>query len=63
VQGLLAEFGITVSVPAVGMVEHSEAIYFVTPDGLEAAYLADGAGAQLTSAYSTQIGDEIRSLL
>jgi cytochrome oxidase Cu insertion factor (SCO1/SenC/PrrC family) len=63
VQDLLAEFGITVSVPAVGMIEHSEAIYFVTPDGLEAAYLADGAGEQLTSAYSTQIGDEIRSLL
>lgn len=62
-QDLLAEFGVAVSVPTVGMIEHSEGIYFVTPDGLEAAYLDDGANAQLTTAYSQQIRDEIRSLL
>ena len=40
-----------------------EGIYFVTPDGWEAAYLDDGANEQLTTAYTQQIRDEIRSLL
>ena len=63
VSDLLAQFGIAVSVPAVGMIEHSEAIYFVTPDGREAAYLADGADEQVGTAYARQIADEIRRLL
>lgn len=63
VQEILAQFGIAVSVPTVGMIEHSEGIYFVAPDGREAAYLDDGADAQLTTAYSRQIRDEIRGLL
>ena len=63
VSDVLAEFGIAVAVPAVGMIEHSEAIYFVTPDGREAAYLADGADEQIGAAYSRAIVDEIRSLL
>lgn len=63
VQNVLAEFGIAVDVPAVGMIEHDEGIYFVTPDGRQAAYLSDGAGDQLAAAYSDQIRDEIRSLL
>lgn len=63
VQNVLAEFGIAVDVPAVGMIEHDEGIYFITADGREAAYLSDGAGAQLTTVYSEQIRDEIRSLL
>jgi cytochrome oxidase Cu insertion factor (SCO1/SenC/PrrC family) len=62
-QSVLAEFGIAVDVPAVGMIEHDEGIYFITPDGREAAYLSDGATEQLTAAYSDQIRDEIRSLL
>jgi hypothetical protein len=44
------------------MIEHSEASYFVTPDGREAAYLADGADEQLGTAYSRAIIDEIRRL-
>jgi cytochrome oxidase Cu insertion factor (SCO1/SenC/PrrC family) len=63
VQNVLADFGIAVSVPAVGMIEHGEGIYFITPDGREAAFLSDGASDQLTTAYSRQIHDEIRSLL
>jgi len=62
VSDVLAEFGIAVTVPAVGMIEHSEAIYFITPDGREAAYLADGADEQIGAAYSRAIVDEIRSL-
>ena len=36
---------------------------FVTPDGREAAYLADGADEQIGVAYARTIADEIRSLL
>jgi cytochrome oxidase Cu insertion factor (SCO1/SenC/PrrC family) len=60
---VLARFGIAVDVPTVGMIEHSEGIYFVTPDGREASYLSDGAGENLTAAYAQRIGDEIRRLL
>jgi cytochrome oxidase Cu insertion factor (SCO1/SenC/PrrC family) len=63
VQDILAAYGISVEVPAVGMIEHSEGVYFVTPDGLQAAYLDDGASAQLTWSYAEQVRDEIRSLL
>ena len=62
VSDVLAEFGIAVTVPAVGMIEHSEAIYFITPDGREAAYLADGADEQIGTAYARAIVDEIRRL-
>jgi cytochrome oxidase Cu insertion factor (SCO1/SenC/PrrC family) len=63
VQDVLAAFGIAVDVPAVGMIEHSEGIYFIGPDGRELAYLSDGAGEQLTTAYAQRIQDEIGSLL
>ena len=63
VQELLGRFGIAVDVPTVGMIEHSEGIYFVTPDGRESSYLFDGAAENLTTAYAQRIGDEIRSLL
>jgi cytochrome oxidase Cu insertion factor (SCO1/SenC/PrrC family) len=60
---LLAEFGITVDVPAVGMIEHAEGLYFVAPDGRTAAYLSDGAAAELTSTYARQVRAEIEELL
>ena len=41
VQNVLSAYGISVAVPAVGMVEHSEALYLLTPDGREAGYLED----------------------
>jgi protein SCO1/2 len=63
VQDLLAAYGITVTVPAVGMIEHTEAIYFLTADGREAAYLDDGAAEQLTTTYADQVLAEIRDLL
>ena len=62
-QGVLADYGISVDVPAVGMIQHSEGMYVITADGREAAYLDDGAGAQLTGTYADQLRDEIRSLL
>ena len=63
VEGVLAAYGISVVVPAVGMIQHSEAMYFITADGRQAAYLDDGAGVQLTETYADQVRDEIRSLL
>ena len=62
-QGVLADYGISVDVPAVGMIQHSEGMYVITADGREAAYLDDGAGTQLTGTYADQLRDEIRSLL
>lgn len=63
VQGVLADYGISVDVPAVGMIQHSEGMYVITADGREAAYLDDGAGTQLTGTYADQLRDEIRKLL
>ena len=62
-QGVLADYGISVDVPAVGMIQHSEGMYVITADGREASYLDDGAGTQLTGTYADQLRDEIRSLL
>lgn len=62
-QDVLAAYGVAVAVPAVGMIEHSEGIYFVLGDGTQAAYLGDGADADLTTAYGDQVRDEIRKLL
>ena len=60
---VLAAYGISVDVPAVGMIQHTEGMYFVGRDGRQAAYLDDGAGEQLTQTYAVQVGDEIRTLL
>lgn len=60
---VLARYGVSVDVPAVGMVQHSEAVYFIRPDGLESGYLDDGAAAQLTTTYAQRIEAEIRTLL
>jgi cytochrome oxidase Cu insertion factor (SCO1/SenC/PrrC family) len=62
-QNLLVRFGITVDVPVVGMIEHSEAVYFVGPDGLTDGYLDDGAADELTSAYAAQVRAEVKDLL
>jgi hypothetical protein len=45
------------------MIQHGEGIYFVGPDGLELAYLGDGADIALTSTYADAVRDEIRRLL
>lgn len=63
VQTVLGNYGITVQVPAVGMIEHTDAIYFITPEGREAAYLEDGAQSGLTGTYADQIYAELRTLL
>ena len=63
VGNVLGAYGISVDVPAIGMIQHSEGMYFITPDGRQAAYLDDGAGVQLTRTYAVQVRDEIRSLL
>jgi cytochrome oxidase Cu insertion factor (SCO1/SenC/PrrC family) len=62
-QNALAGYGIAVQVPSVGMIQHGEGIYFVGPDGLELAYLGDGADIALTSTYADAVRDEIRRLL
>jgi cytochrome oxidase Cu insertion factor (SCO1/SenC/PrrC family) len=63
VQDVLSAYGISVDVPAVGMIEHSEGMYFIGANGRQLAYLDDGAAAELTQTYAEQVRDEIRSLL
>jgi cytochrome oxidase Cu insertion factor (SCO1/SenC/PrrC family) len=63
VPSVLASYGITVQVPAVGMIEHTDAIYFITGDGREAAYLEDGAAVHLTGTYADEVLAELRALL
>ncbi len=62
-QDVLASYGVTVAVPSVGMIGHSEGIYFVSPDGAEAAYLGDGADPDLTVTYGDQVRNEVRKLV
>ncbi len=61
-QSLVAAYGGGIDVPAVGMVGHPQGIYFVVRGRL-AAYLGDGANAELTGGYSATVGEEIRKLL
>ncbi|MHB1614066.1 MAG: SCO family protein [Actinomycetes bacterium] len=53
-------YGILVVVPTVGMVMHSQNIYFLSPDGREVGILGDSATPTLTSSYATLIAGEIR---
>ncbi len=62
-QNVLDAYGISVDVPVVGMIQHSEGMYFITAQGRQAAYLDDGAGDQLTKSYAQQVRDEVRTLL
>jgi cytochrome oxidase Cu insertion factor (SCO1/SenC/PrrC family) len=62
-QQLFADFGVSVDVPTVGMIQHSEALYFADPDGRIVGYLDDGAASELTSTYAQQIRSEIQALL
>jgi cytochrome oxidase Cu insertion factor (SCO1/SenC/PrrC family) len=62
-QSLLTAYGIGVAVPAVGMIEHSEGVYFLAPDGTEEAYIGDGGNADLTSPYAVTLRNEVRRLL
>lgn len=62
-QDTLARYGITVDVPTVGMIEHSEGLFFITADGRLAAYLDDRANAELTDTYAEQVQRQIRDLL
>ena len=64
VSDVLAEFGIAVTVPAVGMIEHSEAIYFITPDGSHGRLPGRRRRrADRHRVLPSLIADEIRSLL
>jgi cytochrome oxidase Cu insertion factor (SCO1/SenC/PrrC family) len=63
VQNVLADYGIAVNVPTVGMIEHSEGVYFITAAGLQAAYLDDGASGQLTESYADAVRGELHSLI
>lgn len=62
-QSVLTSYGISVDIPVVGMIEHSEGLFFIRPDGTEAAYLDDGAAAQLTETYAQQVEHQLRSML
>jgi cytochrome oxidase Cu insertion factor (SCO1/SenC/PrrC family) len=61
-QGLLTQYGASIDVPAVGMIAHSEDVFFVSPDGTERAYLDDGAAEQLTGTYADAVVRELRLL-
>jgi cytochrome oxidase Cu insertion factor (SCO1/SenC/PrrC family) len=60
---VLDSYGVTVQVPAVGMISHSDDIYFISGSGQELAYLSDGANADLQAGYVHLIQDEVRKLL
>lgn len=62
-QMVLDSYGIVVQVPAVGMIAHSEGIYFIDGAGRQLAYLADGANPDLQAGYTSTISAEIRKLL
>jgi cytochrome oxidase Cu insertion factor (SCO1/SenC/PrrC family) len=62
-QDVLTAYGVSVAVPSVGMIEHSEGIYFISGSGRKLAYLGDGANAELTSSYGDELRDEIRKLV
>lgn len=62
-RAVLDSYSISVQVPAVGMIAHSEGIYFIDRDGRQVAYLSDGANPQLITSYATVIGDELKKLL
>jgi cytochrome oxidase Cu insertion factor (SCO1/SenC/PrrC family) len=62
-QGVLAEFGMAINVPTVGMIEHSSGVLFVSASGDEAAYLDDGAAEQLTASYADVVEHELRDLV
>lgn len=62
-QDVLGSYGISVGVPTVGMIEHSEGLFFIRPDGTEAAYLDDHAGEQLTETYAQQVQRQLQSML
>jgi hypothetical protein len=50
-------------VPSVGMISHSEGIYFLSVEGRRIAYLGDGADPRLNRSYSDVIAQEIRKEL
>jgi len=60
---VLAAYSIVVQVPAIGMIAHDEGIYFISPDGITAAFLGDRANPELSQGYSALIEQEIRRLL
>ena len=60
---MLAAYSIVVQVPAIGMIAHDEGIYFISPDGITAAFLGDRANPELSQGYSALIEQEIRRLL
>lgn len=62
-QSLLTRFGVAVDVPAVGMIEHSEAVYFFDGRGTAHGYLDDGAADELTSDYARQLRTEVQALI
>jgi cytochrome oxidase Cu insertion factor (SCO1/SenC/PrrC family) len=57
----LGSYGITVTVPDVGMVSHSQIVYFITPTGAEVSSMDDSAAADLTTGYVTLLTREIRA--
>jgi cytochrome oxidase Cu insertion factor (SCO1/SenC/PrrC family) len=57
----LRSYGITVTVPDVGMVSHSQIVYFVNPRGNEISSMNDSAEADLTTGYTALLTAEIRA--
>ncbi len=62
-RALLNAYQVTVAVPSVGMVEHSQGIYFISPDGTQLSYLPDGADPNVTTGYVSIVLAEVRRRL
>ena len=57
----LRSYGITVTVPDVGMVSHSQIVYFISPGGREVSAMDDSAVADLTTGYASLLASAIRA--
>jgi cytochrome oxidase Cu insertion factor (SCO1/SenC/PrrC family) len=62
-RSVMAAYGVSVDVPAVGMISHSEGLYFIDRSGAQVAFLGDGANARLATPYARTIADELKKLI
>lgn len=57
----LRSYGISVTVPDVGMVAHSQIVYFIDAKGREASSMNDSAEQDLTTGYTALLVSEIKA--
>ena len=58
-QALMTQFQVTISIPVVGMLSHTQGIVFIGPDGNQEAYIQDAANPMVTQGYAALVHDEL----